>query len=335
LTKELQKKTKELTKHKEKLAEMDQTKSEFFVGGSSKKIEDVFIFADRVARFESSVLITGETGDGEEVLAKYIHENSKNAEGPYVAVNCSALTESILESELFGHKRGSFTGAMSDRIGLFEQAAKGTIFLDEIGDISQVMQMKLLRVLQEKEIMRVGESKPRKVNVRVIAATNKDLDQDAKDGKFREDLLYRLKVIEIKIPSLRERKEDVLLLARFLVNKLSKRMKMPSLHLDSTCIDYLQSYPWPGNIRELENAIERMIVLSKEGVLLPENLPPNIRHEKYVNLMKGDKPMQTLDQIEREYIDHVLKSTDGNKTHAARILGIGQATLWRKLKKSQ
>jgi len=334
LTQALQKKTKELAKHKEELAKIDQSKSDFFTGGRSKMIEDVFNFADRVARFESSVLITGETGVGKEVLAKYIHDNSRNSDGPFVAVNCSALTESILESELFGHKRGSFTGAMSDRIGLFEQATKGTIFLDEIGDISQVMQMKLLRVLQEREIMRVGESKPRKVDVRVIAATNKDLDQAATDGRFREDLLYRLKVIEIKIPSLRDRKEDILPLTRFLVNKLSKKMKMPSLHLDSTCIDSLHSYPWPGNIRELENAIERMIVLSKDGILLPENLPPNIRHEKYLYMMKSDASLQTLDQIEREYIDHVLKSADGNKTRAAKILGIGQATLWRKLKKS-
>ncbi|MBN1355679.1 sigma-54-dependent Fis family transcriptional regulator [bacterium] len=334
LTKELQKKTRELTKHQEKLAKINQIKSEFFIGGSSKKIEDVYILADRVARFDSSVLITGETGVGKEILAKYIHENSKNAEGAFVAVNCGALTESILESELFGHKKGSFTGAVNDRIGLFEQAARGTIFLDEIGDISSVMQMKLLRVLQEKEIMRVGESKPRKVNVRIIAATNKDLDQDAKNGRFREDLLYRLKVIEIKIPPLRERKEDILLLARFLVDKLSKRMNMPSLHLDSTCIDYLHSYPWPGNIRELENAIERMIVLSKGGILLPENLPPNIRQEKPIHLIKGAKSLRTLDQIEREYIEHVLRSTDGNKTHAAKILGIGQATLWRKLKQT-
>ena len=200
-----------------------------------------------MARFDTAVLITGETGTGKEVLARAIHRMSKRASGPFVAVNCGALPETLLESELFGHRAGSFTGAVEDRIGLFETAAKGTVLLDEIGDTSAATQTKLLRVLEELEIVRVGESVPRKIDVRVLAATNRDLDADVREGRFREDLLYRLRVVEIDVPPLRERPEDILSLTRHFVEHASKRLELPELRLDAVCADYLLEYRWPGN----------------------------------------------------------------------------------------
>jgi transcriptional regulator with PAS, ATPase and Fis domain len=296
-------------------------------------MEEVVSLAERVARFDSSVLVTGETGVGKEVLARHMHSVSPRARGPLLAVNCGALPETLLESELFGHKKGSFTGAVADRTGLFEQAAGGVIFLDEIGDISPAMQLKILRVLQEREIMRVGESRPRKVDTRVVAATNRDLDEAVASGRFRDDLLYRLRVVEIEVPPLRERVEDILPLARHIVERLSKRLGLPGLHLDSTVVDVLLSYPWPGNVRELENAIERAAILSKEGRVVPENLPPVVVHGGSPGTFTTGPISRTLAQVEMEYIHAVLKATGGNRTRAAGILGIGLTTLWRKLKK--
>ena len=206
----------------------------------SESFRRVLDLAGRAAPFDSSILITGETGVGKEVLARHIHKASARAAHQMLSVNCAALPESLLESELFGHKAGAFTGAIEDRAGLFEQARNGTLFLDEIGDISAAMQTKLLRVLQEHEIMRVGESRPRKIDVRVIAATNRDLDEAVRSGRFREDLLYRLRVIEIHVPPLRDRREDILPLARHFVEKFSRDLKLPGLRLDATCVDTLQ-----------------------------------------------------------------------------------------------
>ena len=228
----------------------------------SKAFQNVLDMADRVARFDSSVLIRGETGVGKEVVARYIHAASNRSKSLMLSINCGALPETLLESELFGHKAGSFTGAIRDRVGLFEQAARGTILLDEIGDISPATQVKLLRVLQEREILRIGENIPRKVDIRIIAATNRNLDQAVSDGRFRVDLLYRLRVIEIEVPPLRERPEDILPLTRYFAEKLSKRLNLAHLRFDTACFDFFQSYAWPGNVRELQNAIERAAVLS-------------------------------------------------------------------------
>ena len=329
LTLELQRKSEELARHRQGL---QHRPSKFFVEGRSKALRQVIDLAERVAHFDSSVLVTGETGVGKEVLARYIHGASHRSRGQFLPINCSALPESLLESELFGHKAGSFTGAVRDRIGLFEQAAGGTIFLDEIGDISALTQVKILRVLQEHEVMRVGESVPRKVDVRVIAATNRDLDKAVEDGLFRDDLLYRLRVIEIEMPPLRERREDILPLTRHLVERLAKRLGMEHLRMDPTCVDFLQDYPWPGNVRELENAIERAAVLSPDGVIMPETLPRKVRNEASSQMPVSYRVGRSLAQVELEHIRAVLDSTGGNKTRTAEILGISPATLWRKLK---
>ena len=242
----------------------------------SREFQRVVQLADRVAKFDSSVLITGETGVGKEVVARYIHSQSPRSNAPFVAINCGALPETLLESALFGHKAGAFTGATKDRPGLFEEAEGGTIFLDEIGDTTPALQLKLLRVLQEREVMRVGETRPFKVDVRVISATNRDLQQAVRANSFREDLYYRLRVVEIHVPPLCQRKDDILPLARHFVNKCAIRLGLPDLRLDATSLDCLLDYSWPGNVRELENAIEHAAVFCQESVILPKHLPLQI-----------------------------------------------------------
>ncbi len=289
--------------------------------------------ASRVARHDTSVIITGESGTGKEVLARHIHRVSPRAEGPFLAVNCGALPETLLESELFGHKAGAFTGASHDRLGLFEEANGGTVFLDEIGDVSAGMQTKLLRVLQEREIVRVGENRPRKVDIRVIAASNKDIKRAVKDGRFREDLYYRLGVIEIEVPPLRDRPEDIVSLARHLVAKTATRLGLERLRLDSTALDCLTSYTWPGNVRELENVLERAAVLCKDDVIRPEDLPAGVVQTIAGPLSSPAGGDQSLREVERRHIQAVLQSVGGNRTQAARILGISTATLWRHLRR--
>ena len=291
----------------------------------------VIELATRIAPFDSSVLITGESGVGKEVVARLIHNRSKRNKGPFLAINCGALPETLLDSELFGHKAGSFTGATSDHPGLFESAAGGTLFLDEIGEVSHSTQVKLLRVLQEREIRRVGESRNRPIDVRVLAATNRDLSERMGSGAFREDLYYRLRVVEVAIPPLRERREDVLPLARFFVDRFRGKLKLPELRLSAESIRYLTSYSWPGNVRELENAIEHAAVLSRDGRLTPELFPTSIVHSSSApaNATKGT----TLDQVELAHIQEILRQTSGNRRRAAAILGISTATLWRKLKR--
>ena len=242
----------------------------------SREFQRVVELAERVAKFDSSVLITGETGVGKEVVARHIHGLSPRSDAPFVAVNCGALPETLLESTLFGHKAGAFTGATKDRPGLFEEAEKGTIFLDEIGDTTPAMQLKLLRVLQEREIMRVGETRPTKVDVRVISATNRDLQQAVRENNFREDLYYRLRVVEIQVPPLRDRKDDILPLARHFVKKCAAQMGLPDLRLDATSLDCLLEYSWPGNVRELENAVEHAAVFCQDSVILPKHFPAHI-----------------------------------------------------------
>ncbi|MEJ2108639.1 MAG: sigma-54-dependent Fis family transcriptional regulator [Acidobacteriota bacterium] len=332
LTNELQKKMKELETERKFVQEHRALNLLGLAEIKSKVFQTVLNLSNRAARFDTSILITGESGVGKEVLAHFIHEQSLRCNQPFVAINCGSIPETLLESELFGHKSGSFTGAVRDRTGLFEEAQGGTIFLDEIGDISPDMQVKLLRVLQEKEIRRVGENKTRSVNVRVIAATHQNLEEEVKQLRFREDLFYRLCVVEIHIPPLRERPEDILPLARFIIQRLSQKLNLPKLALDSRTVDYLLTYSWPGNIRELENALERATIVSEDHRLKPEDLQTNIRTAYEQQSVSGSASGRKLEDVERNYILKILKEAGGNRAKASEILGIGNTTLWRKLK---
>ena len=332
LTHELEKKDQQLARQRAQLGLPATAVVPDFVEIRSMAFRRTLDLALRVARFDTSVLITGESGVGKEALARYIHNLSNRSTGLFLAVNCGALPETLLESELFGHKAGSFTGATHDRVGLFEQANGGTLFLDEIGDISPALQVKLLRVLQEKEILPVGQSKPRKVDARIVAATNRDLAAAIAAGSFREDLYYRLGVIIIEVPPLRERGEDILPLARHFVKQFAKELELPNLRLDAASLDYLQGYDWPGNVRELENAIERAAVLSRDGLISPDLLPGNVTRAASTGQMI-DPAKRTLAELEGQHIHNVLKLTGGNKAQAARILGISSTTLWRKLQR--
>ncbi|MCM2314937.1 MAG: sigma 54-interacting transcriptional regulator [Thermoanaerobaculia bacterium] len=286
--------------------------------------------ARRFARVDSSVLVTGESGVGKERIARLIHDESERTAGPFVAVNCAAVTETLLESELFGHARGSFTGATQDRPGFFEAANRGTIFLDEIGEIPASMQVKLLRVLQEQEVRRVGENRSRKVDVRVLAATNRELAQEVAAGRFRDDLYYRLRVVEIRIPPLRERRQDILPLARRTLTKVSRRLGRPMQGFTPAAADQLLRYSWPGNVRELQNAIEHAIVLADGPRVDAADLPEEVR----LSVPKPSSSDLTLPlaEIERQYTLAVLESNDGNRSRTAQQLGIGEATLYRKLR---
>jgi len=334
LTQELRKRNVELNRHRHELDQLRPLANPPVAEAHSVAFRRVLDMAARLARFDTSVLITGETGTGKEVLARYIHNLSARAKEPFVGLNCGALPETLLESELFGHKSGAFTGAAHDRIGLFEQANRGTIFLDEIGDITPAMQLKLLRALQEREIMRVGESRPRKIDVRVIAATNRNLEQAVTEGRFREDLLYRLRVVSIPIPPLRERREDILSLARLFLQRVGVKLKLSHLRLDATCLDFLTNYRWPGNVRELENAMEHAAVFATQGVIQPEHLPPHIVQALPRTQLPGIGTTQTLAKMEQAQIQAVLAQVNGNRAEAARRLGISSVTLWRKIKAS-
>ena len=331
LTAELETRERELAASRRRLAALEGSRHPALAPTRSKAFEQVLELATRVARFDSPVLITGESGVGKEVIARFIHDASPRAQGPFVAVSCSALPESLLETELFGHKAGAFTGAVRDRAGLFEEAQTGTIFLDEIGDVSPAVQIKLLRVLQERQVRRVGENRPKSVNARVLTATHRDLEAGAAAGQFREDLLYRIRVIEIHIPPLRERREDILPLARHFGERLQARLGLPRFALDSSCLDALQAYTWPGNVRELENALERAAVLSEDGRITPDLLPTAIVERRSRTAGLGDD--RTLDDLEQAHVHLVLERCGGNRQEAARILGINATTLWRKLKR--
>lgn len=331
LTRELKEKMREIERQRRQIALLDSGRRSSFVEVHSASFRQVLDLAYRVARYDSSVLITGESGVGKELMARHIHHASPRSAGPFLAVNCGALPETLLESELFGHRAGAFTGAVEDRRGLFEEAQGGTLFLDEIGEVSPGMQVKLLRALQEREILRVGESRPRKVDVRILAATNRDLPEAIRAGRFREDLYYRLGVIEIRLPPLRERKEDILPLARQFVAQMAKKLRLPRLRLDARCLDYLQAYSWPGNVRELENAVERAAVICRDGVITPDCLPPNVHRGGPAD--ESEYPAcLSLAEVEQRHIRRVLEAAGGNRRRAAQLLGIGTATLWRRLK---
>jgi DNA-binding NtrC family response regulator len=300
--------------------------------GKSRAFIDVLKLAEQVAPTESTVLIQGESGTGKEVIARYIHELSARADGPFLSINCAALPEGLLESELFGHVKGSFTGAVRDKQGLVAAARGGTFFLDEIGEMSPATQVKLLRVLQEREAIPVGGTEAIPVDVRVVAATNRDLEDDIKRGRFRTDLYYRLNVINIELPPLRERRDDIQVLwEEFLSRIATERSEKPKA-LSEAAKQALLSYSWPGNVRELENALERAVVLSKgEAIDLPA-LPDKLTEHRAEPLV-AERPHAnpTLDVIERAYITWVLESEGGNKTRAAEVLGIDPSTLYRKL----
>ncbi len=300
----------------------------------SRKIRHTVDLARRVAKVDATVLITGESGVGKERMARLVHDESSRATGPFIAVNCGAITETLLESELFGHCRGAFTGAASDRPGLFEAANRGTLLLDEIGEVSPGMQVKLLRVLQEREIRRVGENKSRAVDVRVLAATNCDLAQQVSDGVFRQDLYYRLKVVELPVPPLRERREDILPLARVLLADATRRMARQITGLTPRAADQLLRYDWPGNVRELENAMERAVALAQGQRIDIEDFPEEIGRA-FARPVASEARVQPLAEVEKEYILAVLEINQGNRTRTAEQLQIGSATLYRKLKKYQ
>jgi DNA-binding NtrC family response regulator len=301
--------------------------------GKSRPMQAVFELIRRITPSPSSVLITGASGTGKELVARAIHYNSPRAQGPFIPVNCAAIPENLLESEMFGHMRGAFTDAKTDRRGLFEEAQGGTLFLDEISELPLSLQAKLLRVLQEREIRRVGGTKSIPVDVRVIAATNLDLAGEVKAKQFREDLYYRLNVIEVHMPALRERTEDIPLLALHFVKKYAEPMKKPVTGLTEGALALLMDYAWPGNVRELENVIERGVTLTRGEKIGSEDLPQAVRGDSGDRHMieEGAEKTRTLAEVERTYILRVMEKTAGNKYQAAQILGIDRKTLYRKL----
>ena len=297
----------------------------------NSKMLKLLEIARQIASTDCNVLITGESGTGKELLARYIHLNSLRKEGPFVAINCGAFTEELLSNELFGHEKGAFTGATTLKKGLIEIASSGSLFLDEITEMSPAMQAKFLRVIQEKELFRLGGTQPIHVDVRFIAATNKDIREEVKKQKFREDLYYRLNVVNLEIPPLRERKDDIPLLVAYFLKKYSSIMKKEVFKVSEDALNLLINYDYPGNVRELENIVERAVVLCNSSQLEVEHLPDDLKELKIQVFAKKEGKFMTLEELEREYIKWVLKEV-GNKTIAAQILGIDRVSLWRKIK---
>jgi len=300
------------------------------VVGRSPAMVEVYRTVARVATSPSTVLILGESGTGKELIAAALHRHSDRANRRFVAVDCGSLTDSLLESELFGYVRGAFTGAVGDKKGLFEEANGGTIFLDEIGDIGASMQAKLLRILQEYEIKRVGGQEWIRIDVRVVAATNRNLAQLVAEGTFREDLFYRLKVVTIMLPPLRDRREDIPLLAEYFVRRHAARSNKPVTHITPDAMNLLTEHPWPGNIRELEHCIERAVALASGQVLTIEDLAPELQSGIDTTLFRG---APTLEEVKRRYLAHVLQETGGNVSRAATILGVERRSLQRMLRR--
>jgi DNA-binding NtrC family response regulator len=300
--------------------------------GESPRMLEAFKTIARVSKSTATVLVRGESGTGKELVARTIHERSARAKGPFVAVNCAAIPENLLESELFGHEKGAFTGAISRRIGRFERASGGTLFLDEIGDMSLSLQAKILRVLQEREVERVGGSAPVKVDVRLIAATHRDLDKDVQAGRFREDLYYRLAVVTVHLPALRDRGEDLYVMAEHYLDRYAREYARPVHSISREARAVLRGYSWPGNVRQLRNVMESAVLLADGDALLPCHLPPEL-----LDAEVGSEPAEsgtalvTLSELERKHIQKVLAVSGGQMTVAAEILGIHRNTLRRKL----
>jgi two-component system, NtrC family, response regulator AtoC len=297
--------------------------------GKSKPMQEVFSLIEKVAPSNSTALIYGGSGTGKELVAKAIHYNSPRADKPFIPFNCGAIPETLVESELFGHTKGAFTGAIQAKRGLFEEAHEGTIFLDEISTILPSIQVKLLRFLQEKELMRVGSTERTRVDVRMIAATNENLEENVRKGKFREDLFYRLHVFPIFLPDLKERKEDIPLLAYHFLDFYSRENQKQIKGISREALNLLIEYYWPGNVRELENAIERAVIMADRDYLTPRDFPKNLREGLRSLIRKGGKDRKSLDDIKAEYIKEILKETNGNKKIAAEILKVNPRTLYR------
>ncbi len=295
--------------------------------GKSEQIQKVFTLIENLADVQTTILITGESGTGKELVAEALHYTGVRSNKPLVKVNCSALSEGLLESELFGHVKGAFTGAVKDKVGRFQRADGGTIFLDEIGDVSQGVQLKLLRVLQEMEFEAVGDSTPIKVDVRVVAATNQDLREKVRLGKFREDLYYRLKVVELTLPSLRERLEDIPLLIDYFIKKFNMKLNKSIEGMSADVQRIFMGYPWPGNVRELEHALEHACIICHQGTITVDDLPSELKNVKEAKVLLRDK-----ESTEPQAILQALEKAAGNKAMAARLMGISRQTIYRKIK---
>ena len=320
---QLQKKVKQLEKR------ISDTYSFDTIIGKSKALEQVIDLAKKVAKTNSTVLLTGETGTGKEVFAQAIHENSTHANKSFVALNCSTFSKEILESELFGHKQGAFTGATKDKKGFIEEANDGTLFLDEIGEMPLELQAKLLRVLETNQFIPIGDTTPKKSNFRLIAATNRNLKEESEAHRFRSDLYFRLNIFEINIPPLRERVKDIAPLVHFFVDKFSSAINKKTLQVDANFLHKLEVYDWPGNVRELKNVIERAVILANDDILTVDVLPYEMQHQSD----HSTKSMSafSMNSVEKLHIQKVLNHTKGNKAETARLLEIGIATLYRKL----
>ncbi len=304
--------------------------------GKSTAMKKVYDLIQRVADTEASILLTGESGTGKELVARALHQQSRRGSHPFTALNCAAVPANLLESELFGHTKGAFTDAKLTRRGLFDEASGGTVLLDEIGEMPMEMQPKLLRVLQERKVRPVGGNSEIDVNVRVVAATNRDLETEVEEGRFREDLYYRLNVVQIHMPPLRARGNDVLLLAQHFVEKFAHRMRKGVAGISSDAAKKLLEYDWPGNVRQLENCMERAVTLTRFDKITVDDLPDKIRAYEgiHVNLVDVDaEHVLTLDELERRYIERVLRAAGGNKTQAAKLLGLDRRTLYRKIER--
>ena len=299
--------------------------------GKSKALMDVLATIKRIARTNASVLITGESGTGKELIAEAVHLNSPRSKKPFVKVNLGGISHTLFESEMFGHKAGSFTGALKDKKGLFEEANNGTIFLDEIGEMAFELQAKLLRILETGEYIKIGDTKPTRVNVRIIAATNRNLSQEIVAGRFREDLFYRLSVFQIHLPPLRERAGDIRLLAKAFIKSFAEQLACPVVEIAPAFLEALDSQPWKGNIRELRNVIERSMIVCESGYLDIADLPFDIQNAHYEHSNDSSPGSFELSAMERRHIARVLEYTKGNKTEAARLLKIGLTTLYRKI----
>jgi len=303
--------------------------------GKSKKMQEIFALIEKVAPSNSTVVIYGGSGTGKELIAKAIHYNSPRADRPFIPFNCGAIPETLVESELFGHTKGAFTGAIQAKKGLFEEANEGTLFLDEISTTLPSVQVKLLRVLQEKEVMKVGSTERTKVDVRMIAATNVDLEAATKKGIFREDLFYRLHVFPITLPDLKERKDDIPLLAYHFLDHYSKEARKEIKGISKQAMKLLLEYHWPGNVRELENTIERAVIMTDQDYLVPNDFPKDLMEGFPEMIKRGVKDRKSLDDIKSEYIREILKDVGGNKRVASEILGVNPRTLYRFEKKGQ